>query len=149
MTEVEIIAFLREIVILYPRSKFDYQTDEELDRALETFERLFKDVTYEQAINKLDAYVKSNNKYEPRISDLIPDAGEATSSESTIPNAEQTQRLLEERRREYEERRSRESEEEREALRHEFLQRAERFGRNEKRNRKIVIDLGPDDAAGH
>lgn len=149
MNQIEIMTFLHEIVILYPRSKFDYQSDEELDKALATFERLFKDVTYEQAIAKLDAYVKSNNKYEPRISDLIPGAGEATSSESTIPNAEQTKRLLEERRREYEERRSRESEEEREALRHEFLQRAERFGRNEKRNRKIVIDLGPDDAASH
>lgn len=149
MTEFEIIAFLREIVILYPRSKFDYQTDEELDKAIETFERLFKDVTYEQAIEQLDKYVKGSNKYEPRISDLIPGSGETTSSECTIPNAEQTKRLLEERRREYQERRSRESEEEREALRHEFLQRAEHFGRAEKRNRKIVIDLGTDDTTRH
>lgn len=149
MTEAEIVSFLHEITILYPRSKFNYETDEQLDRAIESFERLFKDVSYEQAITQLDNYVKSGNKYEPRIADLLPGSGDISSSESTVPNAEQTKRLLEEQQREREERRKQESEEEREALRHEFIQRAERYGRNQKRNRKIVIDLGSDDAASH
>lgn len=149
MTEVEIIAFLREIVLLYPRSKFNYETDEDLDRAIESFERLFKGVSYDEAIAQLDAYVKSGNKYEPRIADLLPGNGDTPSAESTVPNAEQTKRLLEQRRIEREEKRRLESQEEREALKHEFIQRAERFGRNQKRNRKIVIDLGSDDSASH
>ena len=67
MNKQEVKDLLRVIICCYPSFKPDNMVE-----TVETWSRMLKDVSFEEADDQLQRYIKGNNNYPPNVSNLIP-----------------------------------------------------------------------------
>ena len=71
MSKQEVKDILRVIICCYPSFKPDNMSE-----TVETWSRMLKDVSFEEADEQLQRYIKGNNNYPPNVSHLIPKQNE-------------------------------------------------------------------------
>ena len=70
MSKQEVKNLLRVIICCYPSFKPDNMSE-----TVDTWSRMLKDVSYEEADDQLQKYIRNNN-YPPNVSNLIPKQNE-------------------------------------------------------------------------
>lgn len=71
MNKQEVKDILKVIICCYPSFKPDNMSE-----TVEIWSRMLKEVSYEEADNQLQRYIRGNNNYPPNVSNLIPKQNE-------------------------------------------------------------------------